>query len=103
VISTKKPNGEPWYVGDLCEVPNTITDTKTPPVNVDPAGLTVTVVKPDGTELAATVPTKTAAGVYYVRQQLTLPGMWQFIWTAPGGEYIGVGTVEVDVRRPKRA
>jgi hypothetical protein len=103
VISTKKPNGERWYVGDLCEVPNTITDMKMPPVNVDPADLTVTVVKPDGTESAPIVPTKTAVGLYFIRQLFTLPAMWQFIWTAPSGEYIGVGTIEVDVRKPRRA
>lgn len=85
------------YVGDQWEVDNTITDPRTKAA-VDPASLTVTVRKPDGTESTVTA-TKTAGGKYTAKVLLTAHGTWHMTWTSPSGTYIGVETIEVSVKK----
>ena len=86
-----------YYIGDVWEVDNAVEATRTKTA-VDPAGLKVKVTRPDGSEYTV-APTKDAAGKYHAAIPLTKEGTWQATWIGSEGEYQGVETISLSVKK----
>ena len=84
-----------WWVGDVWQ-PEVLPEdprTKTP---VDPATLTCTVRKPDGTSSTVSV-TKLSTGHYTASIPLTTAGSWAATFQSTTGSYQGVESIQVSV------
>lgn len=71
-----------FYVGDVWKPEWAITDPKTTS-KVDPATVTATVTKPDGTTEAPSI-IKDAVGEYHSLVPLTLAGQWHIVIKGTG-------------------
>lgn len=86
-----------YYVGDVWEIDCAIEATRTKTA-VDPPGLHILVTRPDLTT-ATMAPTKDAVGKDHVAVPLTKEGTWQATFIGNEGEYQGVETISVSVKK----
>lgn len=74
---------ECWDVGDVARLSVALTNTATPPVPVAPTTITLTVRRPDGTEITPGV-TNDGVGEYHYDLPITAAGQWRWRWESTG-------------------